>query len=175
MAPDTLDPSDVLRSVGDDDPMRYVRSGIEAARSGDFERGLIFLAEAYLRLSRATDAKIPPAALSWYGLSLAMHRGRFKEAADFCQLAIDKEFYNSEHYQNLARVWVAGKSRRKAVEAIDRGLAVEPGNGGLLKLRVGLGFRRPPVLTFLHRDHPLNQALGRLRHQMKGPAGKRKK
>lgn len=175
MAPDTLDPSDVLRSVGDDDPMLYVRSGIEAARAGDFERGLIFLAEAYLRLSRAPDAKIPPAALSWYGLALAMHRGRFKEAADFCQLAIDKEFYNSEHYVNLARVWVAGKSRRKAVEAIDRGLAVESGNVTLLKLRVGLGVRRPPVLTFLHRDHPVNQALGRLRHQMKGPAGRRRK
>jgi len=166
MAADTLDPSDVLRSIGSEDPADYVRTGIEAARKGDFERGLIFLAEAYLRLSREPDGKIPPAALSWYGLCLAMHRGRFREASEFCQLAIDREFYSSEHYLNLARVWVAGKSRRKAVEAIQRGLSVEPDDPRLNQLRIEFGARRPPVVAFLHRDHPLNQALGRLRHRL---------
>lgn len=173
MSASALDPSGVLRLAGTDDPMEFVDLGIAAARQGDFERGLIFLAEAYLRLSRDADAKTPPAALSWYGLCLAMHRGRYREAADFCQLAIDREFYNSEHYLNLARVWVAGRSRRKAVEAADRGLAVDPGNMSLARLKVELGVRRPPVVGFLHRDNPVNLTLGRLRHQLKGGIGRR--
>ncbi len=145
---------------------------MEAARSGDFERGLIFLAEGYLRFSRTPEARIPPAALSWYGLCLASHRARFREGADFCQLAIDREFHNPEHYANLARVWASGKSRRKAVEAMQRGLAIDPDDQALRELREIFGFRRAPVLPFLHRNHPLNQALGRLRHRFRGPVAK---
>jgi hypothetical protein len=30
--------------------------------------------------------------------------------------------------------------------------------------------RRAPVLTFLHRSHPVNRTLGRLRHRFSGAA-----
>jgi hypothetical protein len=33
--------------------------------------------------------------------------------------------------------------------------------------------RRPPVLTFLHRKHPLNRQLGILRHRALGAIGQR--
>jgi tetratricopeptide (TPR) repeat protein len=168
MARDLLDAQTVLHESGTDDPKEFARLGVSAARAGDYERGLIFLAEAYNRASANRGAKLPSVALSYYGVCLALHKGRTKEAAEFCQLAIEKEFYNAEHYLNLARVWLAGRSRRKAVEAADRGLALEPGNAALLRFRAEIGRRRKPVLRFLSRDNPLNVALGRFRHSFGG-------
>jgi tetratricopeptide (TPR) repeat protein len=166
MASETLKPQQILAESGTDDPLDFVRLGIAAAREEHFERGLIFLAEAYRRLSR-TDAHIPPTALSYYGLCLALHKGRVKEAAEYCQLAIEREFYNAEHYANLGRVWEAGRSRRKAVEALDRGLAMDPRNAMLQQFRTEFGLRHHPVLPFLHRDNPLNVTLGRVRQTIK--------
>lgn len=172
-----LDPQAVLAESGTDDPLEFVRLGIDAARSEQFERGLIFLTEAYRRLMKDKESKVPPGALSFYGLCLAVHKGRVKEAAEFCQLAIDKEFYNGEHYLNLGRVWVAGRSRRKAIEAIDRGLMVAPDSKHLHQLRGTLGVRKGPVIPFLNRDNPLNVTLGRMRHEMrvKAAAARKKK
>jgi hypothetical protein len=62
---------------------------------------------------------------------------------------------------------MAGGSRRRAVTALDLGLAVQPGNRSLQHFRGMLGVRRPPVLRFLGRDHPINVALGRLRQRMR--------
>lgn len=159
-------PVNILELAGTDDPQDLLRLGIAAAREQNYDRGLTFLSEAYRRFSARSESAVPPAALSYYGLCLALNKGRVKEAAEFCQLAIQKEFYNSEHYLNLARVWAAGRARRKAVEAIDRGLAVDPHNGALQRFRVELGVRKRPVLPFLHRDNPLNVTLGRVRHSI---------
>lgn len=169
-APEKLDPNRVLLESGTDDPLDFVRLGIAAAREGYFERGLAFLAEAYRRLSKDRENKLPAIALSYYGLCLALSKGRVKEAAEYCQLAIEKEFYNGENYLNMAKVWSVGRARRKAVDAIQRGLAVDPGNRALLEFRSGFGFRKSPVIPFLHRDNALNVSLGRLRHKLKKPA-----
>ncbi len=171
MTADQGGPVDLIAEAGTDDPMDLVRLGIAASREQNFERGLVFLAEAYRRLSGRPDSAIPASALSYYGLCLALNKGRVREAAEFCQLAIQREFYNSEHYLNLAKVWAAGRSRRKAIEALDRGLAVDPGNQTILKYRTELGIRRAPVLPFLHRDNPLNVTLGRVRHSLTKPKG----
>ena len=176
MAMDTLDPAEVLQEWDGQSPDELVHLGIQAARQGSYERGLIFLGEAYRHFSREREAKqLPAALLSYYGLCLALHKGRIREAVEFCQLAIDREFYNGDNYVNLARVFEAGKSRRKLIDAIERGLSVDARNTDLLKMKVLIGIRRPPILAFLHRDHPLNVSLGRFRHQMKGKIGVRKK
>jgi hypothetical protein len=69
----------------------------------------------------------------------------------------------------MARVWMVGRSRRKAVEALEKGLALDPRHPGLLRLRAEFGTRRPPVISFLHRDNPLNVSLGKVRKRMAAP------
>ena len=172
MAEDTPTTETVLQDSGTDDPAEWIRLGIQAARQKEYEKGLIFLAEAYRRLSRGSESKIPAAALSYYGLCLAMHKGRVKEAAEFCQLALEKEFYNAEHYLNLGHVWIVGRSRRKAVDALDRGLAVDPNHGEMQRLRTEMGIRKRPVIPFLGRDNPLNVSLGKMRVAKKSAGGK---
>jgi len=168
----SLKPELVLLESGTTDPAEFVRLGISCAQHEDYERGLIYLAEAYKRIvgtQAVKESKLPPNALSTYGLCLALHKGRVKEAAEFCTVAIEMEFFNAEHYMNLARVWMAGKARRKALEAIDRGLGVEPRHSGLHRLRVSFGLRKRPVVPFLPRDNPVNVALGKVRQSLKEP------
>jgi tetratricopeptide (TPR) repeat protein len=156
----------ILREAATSDPLELIQLGIDAAKSQKFDRGLVFLGEAYLLLSRDKDAKVPPVALSYYGLCLAMQKGRNKEAAEYCELALEREFFNVEHYINLGQVWIKAGHRRKAVDALERGLAIEPTNLRLRKLRESIGIRRAPVVRFLHRDNPVNISLGRVRRKI---------
>lgn len=163
-----LDPQVVLAETGTDDSLELVRIGIDFARAEDYDRASIVLAEAYMRLSQQKDVKMPPALLSFYGLCLGVSKGRIKEAAEYCLLAIEKEFYSGEHYANLARVWMAGRARKKAVETLERGLSVAKGSKELLRLRKEMGFRKRPAVPFLKRDHPVNVKLGQIRSGNKG-------
>jgi len=138
---------------------------------GDFESGYALLGEVCDRF-RGSGAKIPAPVVSYYGLCLAFHRERHREAAEFCQAAIDAEPFKADYYANLAQVCAAGRIRRKAINALQRGLALEPENPRLLRLQATLGARRTPVIPFLDRSNPLNVFLGRLRHaaSASGPA-----
>lgn len=168
MPTDTLTPESVLAEWRSGDLEDLVELGVAAARAGEYERGLIFLAEAYRHLSREKHRLSGPL-LSSYGLCLALHKGRIKEAAEFCWLGVEKDHFNPDAYYNMARVWMAGRSRRKAVEALEKGLALDSRHPGLLRLRAEFGTRRTPVIPFLHRDNPLNVSLGKVRKKMAAP------
>ena len=182
MSEGPLKPAEVLAESRTDDPVEFVRLGVAAAKAEDYERGLIFLTEAYNRFAQRVELKgdaavgsgtaasrdvVPAVALSYYGLCLALHKGHYKEAARFCEVAIANERVVGEHYLNLARVWDAGGNRRKTVEAIERGLASSPRYSTLQKFRDQIGMRSQPVLPFLTREDPLNKALGKLRFRLK--------
>jgi hypothetical protein len=59
------------------------------------------------------------------------------------------------------------------VEALDRGIALDPKHTGLKHLKAEMGTRKSPVIPFLHRDNPLNVSLGKMRRrkdELKPPA-----
>jgi hypothetical protein len=182
MSEGPLKPAEVLSASGTNDPTDFVRLGVDAAREGEYERGLIFLTEAYNRLTHRVELRgdnalgdgnatsremVPAMALSYYGLCLALHKGHYKEAARFCELAISADRVVGEHYLNLARIWNRAGNRKKTVDAIERGLAASPRHPALQRLHEQVGLRSQPVLPFLTRDDPLNKALGKLRHKLK--------
>ncbi len=98
-----------------------------------------------------------------------MHTSKFKQAIEFCQSALATEPTRVEHYANLAQLYHAAGFRRKAVEAVERGLQIDASYHRLLQLRATLGWRRPPVISSLSRDHWLNIFLGKLRHSVSPP------
>jgi tetratricopeptide (TPR) repeat protein len=113
--------------------------------------------------------------LSYFGLCLALVQKKFKPAIDLCKRAIELQFYNVDHYANLARVYVAAGNRKKAIEAVQQGLKSHAEDETLLEVRRELGVRAKPPVPFLDRANPINITLGQARHAKKESAREPKK
>ncbi len=68
-------------------------------------------------------------------------------------------------YLNLAEVYATAGRRDDAVDALQSGLKYARRDVRLTIAMNKLTARRPPVLSFLGRRHPLNRQLGILRHR----------
>lgn len=158
-----------MTDKSDRDRQRVVQTGIAAAKAEEYLLALNLLTEAYS--GPAVDPKAAEG-LSYYGLCLALVQKKFKPAIDLCRKAIEMQFYDGAHYENLARVYIAAGMRKKAVESAEEGLKIVPEHEGLLALRKELGIRSRPAVPFLPRENPINQMLGRARAS-KQPAPKK--
>jgi len=153
-----------------------IDEAIRAAREEDFLRAMTMFLDIY-GTEDSPPLTTPKSAsgLSFFGLSIALMRKQIKPAIDLCRRAIDLEFYNGDHYANLARVYVAANNRKKALEAIEQGLKVAPGHEYLRDVRRSLGIRARPSVPFLDRSNPINVTLGQARHAKKVAEKERKK
>jgi tetratricopeptide (TPR) repeat protein len=142
------------------------RKGRDFVRRGQFALANEFLSEYCARMMDQ-EKTIPPAVLAAYGLAVGMTTD-LKEGIEICHRAINADRKNPEIYLNLARLHAQAGSRKKAVEAIERGLALSKNHRGLLDLLKDLGQRQSPPVPFLGRDNPLNVKLGRLLHRLRG-------
>ena len=152
-----------------------IDNAIQAVVGGDYLRALTEFVEIY-GTEDAPPIQSPKDAmgLSYFGLVLALVQKKYKIAVDLCKRAIDLEFYNGDHYENLARVYLAAGNRKKAVETADAGLKLVPGHEGLTDVRRELGVRSRPAVPFLDRTNPVNITLGQARHAKKAAEQKQK-
>ncbi len=188
MREENIIPAQVLAEARTRDPMELTKLGVAAAMEQRWKTALVLLAEAYTLFSAdpalkegvlrvETDAEEPVARkqargrmFSYYGLALAMSsNARAADGARFCEIAIQMEPYQAEHYAILARIWQAGRNRLKTVQAVDRGLKELPKSQVLLELRGEIGWRAKNAVAFLPRDHPLNVTLGRMMRKRRKP------
>ena len=145
-----------------------VEEAIEEVREEDYLHALTRFLDIY-----GTEDSVPirtpkdAAGLSYFGVCLALIRKDFKLAIDLCRRAIGLEFYNGDHYANLARVYTAAGNRKKAIETVENGLKLVPEHDYLLEVRKTLGIRARPAVPFLDRTNPINVSLGQARHAKK--------
>lgn len=153
-----------------------IDEAIKCAREEDFLRALNLFLDIY-GTDEAPPIRTPKDAggLSFFGLALALMRKQMKPAIDLCRRAISLEFYNGDHYANLARVYALAGNRKKAVEAAEQGLKLVPEHDYLLQVRKSLGVRAAPPLPFLDRANPINVTLGQSRHAKKISETEKKK
>lgn len=78
-----------------------------------------------------------------------------------CRQAVMDEPKRADLYENLVRACLYLRQRKKAVDALRKGLRVAPQHTGLNRLRREMGFRRQPIIPFLSRDNPINRFIGR--------------
>lgn len=137
--------------------------GLAACRRGDWDRGLA-------DLGRLADlqTELPAVFYSYLGYGVALREKRIRDGIRLCQHAVKLEFYQPENYLNLARTYLLADNRRKAFEAVSKGLQMDRGNRELRGLLQQMGARRRPVIPFLSRDNPVNRFLGRVRNDMQG-------
>lgn len=141
---------------------------IQATLDHEYLRALTTFIEIYGNES-APPIQSPKDAsgLSYFGLCLALVRKQYKAGVDLCKRAIDLEFYNGDHYANLARVYMASNNRKKAVETAEQGLKLVPEHEYLAEVRSELGVRSRPPVPLLDRSNPINVQLGQARHAKK--------
>jgi len=103
--------------------------------------------------------------LSYHGLILAHAEGKYAEAEELCNRSLRMERKQAQLYLNLAEIFRLAGRREDAADALGRGLRYAPRDYRLRIELSRLALRRPPVLPFLGRSHPVNRSLGRLRHR----------
>ncbi len=141
--------------------------GHRALEENDWRAATAFF-EAALALEKKLTVKTPQARYrSYYGLCLGLAKKRHDVAIKMCQTAVQLEQYNPDLYWNLGRVLYDAGRRREAYHVFVRGVRQQPGHRGLVGDIKRMGLRKKAVLPFLHRNNPLNVALGRMRAEAK--------
>jgi len=140
------------------------QSADEAAR--EFQRAVQDIAEdnslgALARLERALRFGDNRRWHSYLGYCIARERGQVRKGIDLCQSSLELEPDNPEHYLNLGKVHLIGGNKDEALRAFRDGMT-RTGDATLADLLERLGTRKPPVISFLSRDNPLNRFLGLL-------------
>jgi hypothetical protein len=142
-----------------------LEKGLTLCRRQEWDKGLRLLG----LLAEGPDrSSLPGLFYSYLGYGIARVEGKVAEGLKLCQHSIKVEFYQPDNYLNLARTHLLTRNRKEAVDAIRRGLKIDPNHVELTALSRDLGVRRPPVIGFLSRDNFLNRLLGAMRHRFKG-------
>ena len=110
-----------------------------------------------------------PFYLSYTGLLAAVSEKRFGDAESLCREALGMKHNHAQLYLNLAEVYYQAGRTSEAIATLERGLVSAGRDFRIRRALEKIGVRRAPVLTFLHRSHPVNRTLGRLRHRLTGP------
>jgi len=139
------------------------RMGLAMLKAGRHEEAVAFFKSA---ISLAGDTQVVDRKmkyLSYYGLSVALANRPSKEAIKACETAAKSNFFSAEMQLNLGKVYaLAGKTTR-ALAAFERGLHRSPNSESLKAEIAALDRRKSPPISWLHRNHPINRFLGRMR------------
>lgn len=137
----------------------------------EFKQGLTLLRDNYPvkalpHMQRALELeKNNPYYMSYLGVILARSEEKWAEAEELCDSAVRLKRNQAQLYLNLAEVYANAGRREDAVETLQSGLKYAQRDVRLNMALTRLAERRPPVLTFLNRQHPINRQLGILRHR----------
>lgn len=142
------------------------REGIELCKSGHWDEGIFCLGQV---IHTHSEKNLPGQVYSFLGYGMAYRENRVRDGLKLCEKAIELSFYDADNYYNLARVHRLRGNRRAMTKTIEDGLKIDPEHAGLLAMQRKLGQRRPPVIRFLKRSHPMNVFLGRWRHRIFPP------
>lgn len=127
--------------------------------------------EALVHARRALGiAPKNPFYLSYTGLLAALAEKRYGDGENLCQEALGMRHNHAQLYLNLAEVYQQCGRTQDAIATLEKGLVSAGRDFRIRRALTKIGTRREPVLSFLHRSHPLNRTLGRLRHRLAGPA-----
>jgi hypothetical protein len=145
--------------------------GRDALKLKRYSQAAEYLLEYCDRLTKKGTI-VPGGVLASYGVALG-HTQRLREGMAVCLNGVASDRRNPHVYWCLAELHVLAGSRKKALEAVDRGLSLSPGHPGLVRLRKELGVRQGTPIPFLSRASGVNVRLGRILHSLRAKSGQR--
>src|SRR5208282_5064790 len=133
-------------------PEELFNKGLEALAGGK-------MIPALASFEKALELEDNPAFYSYFALCIAKERGQVRRAIKLCEEALQKDGENTAHYLNLGKILLQAGNRDDAIMVFRGGLKY--GNNLLIIDELNkLATRTPPVLSFLHRNNPINKYLG---------------
>ena len=114
----------------------------------------------------ADDCDYDARFLSYRGLLLAIRERRVSEGTAMCKRAITLASSEPEMYLNLARLYTSTGQHQNAVATLRRAIRTGAKNKAVMKEIQRLSPRAVPPIKSLHRDHVLNDVLGKLRARL---------
>src|SRR5579871_2737791 len=142
--------------------MNEFKECLRSLRDGNSDQGL-----QHARRALGIAPK-NPFYLSYTGLLAAVAEKRFGDAESLCREALDMRHNHAQLYLNLAEVYMQSGRATDAIATLEKGMVSAGRDFRIRRALEKIGVRKEPVLTFLHRSHPINRTLGRLRHKIKG-------
>jgi tetratricopeptide (TPR) repeat protein len=149
------------------DAEQIFKEGLTHYRNGYWGKALEKLREA-VDLDKQNSTYV-----AYLSLLVALATKGYDEAEKLGHLALKLDRKNVQAYLNLSEVYVRARRKGDAVEALREGLKFTKRDKRLLKALEKVGLRKPPVLSFLGRSHPINKTLGRMRYKLSGGGKKR--
>ncbi len=126
--------------------------GMSKLSDGDILAAMVYF-------EKAVNSGGTPDCISCFGYCIAKERGQASKGLTFCRDALEREPDNPLHYLNMARIQLLMRNQNEALDLLRQGAACGH-DDTILALIEEIGTRKPPVLSFLHRDHPVNKYLG---------------
>lgn len=137
-----------------EDINELLKKGKEAVEKG-------YIPSAQVFFSQVAEQNNSPEVRSYLAYCLAKSQGRTQVAAKTCIESIRREPDNPTHYLLLGRIHLLTDDKDKAVQVLRQGARINK-DPRLLNEINKMGMRKPPVLTGLKRNHPLNRFFGKL-------------
>jgi len=136
-------------------------TAIDLCRSENWAVGLPRL--RYVFKYRSGDEPLPGAFYSCLGYGLARHERQYQKGLELCKIGVEVSEFEAEPYLYLARTYMLFGRKKPAIDALDRGLRVDPENAKLVQMRREFGWRQSTALSSLPRGHFVNRVSGELR------------
>ncbi len=130
------------------------RQGMQFLKDNVLEKATRSFEEAY------KEDKENAKYMSYYGMCVAIRWGEIGLGIELCTRAVKKEFYKTEYYINLSRVYLKADNKKGAIIALQKGLRFDPENDIIHEELVKLGARKKPLIPFLNRSNTINRFLG---------------
>lgn len=136
----------------------------QSDREQHLSRGIMKLGQgdtlsALVHFEKAAGLGATPVGMSYLGYCIARERGQLSRGMILCREAADEDPGNPVHYLNMAKIMLLMRDKDGAVEALRAG-ASHGDNDEVSALLQEIGTRKPPVFSFLDRDHILNRYAG---------------
>jgi len=128
------------------------KRGVEELASGKMIRALG-------SFEKALELEDNPVFYSYYALCIAKERGQVRRAIKLCEEALQKDGENSAHYLNLGKILLHAGNHDDAIMVFRGGLKYW-NNLLIIEELNKLATRKPPVISFLNRNNPINKFLG---------------
>ncbi len=130
----------------------------------EFEQALEALAAgrtlaALAHVEKALNLKDNPSWYSYLGYCIAKQRGQIKKGIELCLSSLELEPDEPVHYLNLGKINLLYGNKPEALKVFREGM-LKGGNEEIKRLLNEIGVRKPPPISFLPRDNPLNRFLG---------------